>query len=68
MKKFLKFFFGFIAVLAAVAGVTLLIIKYFDVIVHAIDKLRDRLQPLSGDPIDCCCIDDEADLVEAEEL
>ncbi|MDR1668907.1 MAG: hypothetical protein LBR76_02990 [Oscillospiraceae bacterium] len=71
MKSWFKIISGLLISLVVVGAVTMLAIKYFDVIVRGFDALRNQVirkkQQFFG--ADCCDYeDDDDDLVEAEEV
>ncbi len=69
MKSWFKVISGLLISLVVVGAVTMLAIKYFDVIVRGFDSLRNQVirkkeQFFGGD---CCDYEDEDDLTEIEE-
>jgi hypothetical protein len=72
MKSWFKLIAGLLIVLAVVGAITMLAIRYFDVLVRGFESIRDTIHRkkarfFSGD---CCDYDedDEDDLLEAEEV
>ncbi|MDR0325963.1 MAG: hypothetical protein LBI19_07735 [Oscillospiraceae bacterium] len=70
MKNWFKIISGLLISLIVVGAVTMLAIKYFDVLVRGFESLRDHVARKKAHFFgsECCDYEDEDDLAEAEEL
>ena len=70
MKSWFKIISGLLISLVVVGAVTMLAIKYFDVLVRGFESLRDQVARKKARFFgsECCDYEDEDDLAEAEEV
>ncbi|MDR0292950.1 MAG: hypothetical protein LBH95_02215 [Oscillospiraceae bacterium] len=70
MKQWFKVVSGLLISLIVVGAVTMLAIKYFDVLVRGFDALRDQVARKKARFFgsECCDYEDEDELAEAEEV
>jgi hypothetical protein len=70
MRSWFKLIAGLLIVLAVVSAITMLAIRYFDVLVRGYESLRNTLSRKKARFFggDCCDFEDDDDLVEADEI
>lgn len=70
MKQWFKVMSGLLIALVVVGSVTLLAVKYFDVLVRGFDALRDQVARKKAHFFgsECCDYDDEDELAAADDL
>ena len=70
MKSWIRIISGLLISLIVVGAVTMLAIKYFDVLVRGFEAVRDKVtrQKTRFFGSDCCGFEDDDELAEAEEV